>query len=355
MASSNPTQTPGALGFGIVGLGMVADFHAQAIGQLAGARLVGVATRNPAKAAAFAAKHGVPFHTTDLAALLARPGLDIVCITTPSAAHLEPALAAIRAGKHLVVEKPLEVDLPRTDEILRAAEAAGVRIAPIFQGRFGDGARTVKAALDAGRLGRLVLASTYVKWHRTAQYYTPPRGVLANDGGGAVINQAIHGLDLLLWFVGLPTEVTAWSTRRVHTGIEVEDTAVAALKFPGGALGAFEASTALWPGWSRRHELCGEHGSIILEDDRIVSWQFRDARPEDDVIRAEGQANNLGSGASSPSAISAEGHRRQLQDFVDAIRAHRPHALDGREGRKAVALVRAIYESAAANGKPVAL
>ncbi|HVT74455.1 MAG TPA: Gfo/Idh/MocA family oxidoreductase [Lacunisphaera sp.] len=355
MASSNPSQTPAPLGFGIVGLGMIADFHAQAIAQLAGARLVGVATRSPAKAAAFAAKHGVPFHTTDLAALLAQPGLDIVCITTPSAAHLEPALAAIRAGKHLVVEKPLEVDLPRTDEILRAAEVAGVRIAPIFQGRFGDGARTVKAALAAGRLGRLVLASNYVKWHRTAQYYTPPRGVLANDGGGAVINQAIHGLDLLLWFVGLPSEVAAWSTRRVHTGIEVEDTAVAALTFPGGALGAFEATTAAWPGWSRRHELCGEHGSIILEDDRIVSWQFRESRPEDDAIRAAGRANSLGSGASSPSAISAEGHRRQLQDLVDAIRDNRPQALDGREGRKAVALVRALYESAAANGKPVRL
>jgi predicted dehydrogenase len=277
-----------------------------------------------------------------------------VCITTPSGSHLEPALAAIRAGKHLVIEKPIEITAARTDEILRAAEAARVQIAPIFQGRFGDGARHVKAAVDAGRLGRLVLASNYVKWHRTAQYYMPPRGLYANDGGGAVINQAIHGLDLLLWFAGVPAEVFAWRTRRVHTGIEVEDTACAVLKFRDGALGAFEASTALWPGWSRRHELCGEHGSIVLEDDRIVRWEFREARPEDDAIRAGGQANALGSGASNPSAISVEGHRRQLQDFVDALRAGRTPALDGREGRKAVALVNAIYESAE-RGKPVAL
>ncbi len=338
--SSSPT-----LGFGIVGLGMVAEFHAQAIAALNGAKLVGVASRHTSKVSDFAAKHHVPFHTTDLAALLARPEVDIVCITTPSGAHLEPSLAAIRAGKHLVIEKPIEITLARTDEILRAAEAAGVRIAPIFQNRFGEGARTVKAALDAGRLGRLVLTSTYVKWHRTAQYYTPPRGLYANDGGGAVMAQAIHGLDLLQWFVGLPAEVFAWKTRRVHTGIEVEDTAVAALKFPGGALGAFEASTALWPGWSRRHELCGEHGSIVLEDDRIARWEFRELRPEDDTIRTS-QSSTLGSGASIPSAISPEGHRRQLQDFVDAIRANRPHALDGCEGRKAVAFVCAIYDSA---------
>jgi predicted dehydrogenase len=342
------------LGFGIIGLGMIADFHAQAIARITGARLVGIATRSADKAAAFAAKHQVPFHTTDLAALVARPDIQVICITTPSGAHLAPALAAIRAGKHVVIEKPIEIDPARTDEILQAAESAGVRIAPIFQGRFGDGARTVKAAVDAGRLGRLVLASNYVKWHRTAQYYTPPRGLRANDGGGAVINQAIHGLDLLLWFVGLPAEVFAWTTRRVHTGIEVEDTACAALKFAGGALGAFETSTALWPGWSRRHELCGEHGSIVLEDDRIVRWEFREARPEDDAIRAAGQTNALGSGASNPSAISTEGHRRQLQDLVDAIRENRPHALDGYEGRKAVAFVNAIYQSAA-RGVPVKL
>ena len=165
---------------------MIAEFHAQAIAQLAGARLVGVATRNADKARAFAAKHALALHTTSIEELLARPDIHVVCITTPSGSHLEPALAAIRAGKHLVIEKPIEITTARTDEILRAAEAAGVRIAPIFQGRFGDGARTVKAAIDAGRLGRLVLASNYVKWHRTAQYYTPPRGLFANDGGGAV-------------------------------------------------------------------------------------------------------------------------------------------------------------------------
>lgn len=333
------------LGFGLIGAGTIAGFHAQAITQLTGARLVGVASRSLENARKVAGQHGV-FVTTDAGALLARPDLHVICVTTPSGAHLEPALAAIRAGKHVVVEKPLETTTARTDQILDAAEQAGVRVVPIFQGRFGDGARTVKTALDAGRLGRLVLASAYVKWHRTAQYYTGYRGSLVLDGGGAVINQAIHALDLLQWFAGLPAEVFAWQTRRVHTGIEAEDTACAALKFRDGALGAFEASTALWPGWSRRIELCGEHGSISLEDDRIARWEFRAVRPEDDAIRAGGAANALGSGASDPKAINTEGHRRQLQDLVDALRDNRPPALDGREGRKAVAFVNAIYASA---------
>ena len=348
------SPSPAPLGFGIVGLGMIADFHARAIAQTNGARLVGVASRSAEKAQAFAAKHGGLFAATSVDELVARPDVDIVCITTPNGEHRAPALAAIRAGKHVVIEKPIDLTLAGADELIAAADQHGVQICPIFQGRFGDSARTVKAAIDAGRLGRMVLASAYVKWHRTAQYYTGYRGSLVLDGGGAVINQAIHGLDLLQWFVGLPAEVFAWKTRRVHTGIEAEDTACAALKFPDGALGAFETSTALWPGWSRRLEVCGEHGSIALEDDRIARWEFREAGPEDETIRTGGQANALGSGASDSKAINTEGHRRQLQDLVDAVRENRPTAIDGREGRKAVAFVDAIYRSAE-TGAAVAL
>jgi len=339
MADSRP------FGFGIIGVGMIADFHAQAIAATNGGRLVGIATRHAGNAGKFSQRHGVPFATTSAEELVARPEIDIVCVTTPSGAHLEPALTAIRAGKHVVIEKPIEITTQRADEILAAAEKARVAVAPIFQARFGEGARTVKAALDAGRFGRLVLASACVKWHRGAQYYTGWKGTLALDGGGAVINQSIHAIDQLQWFAGMPAEVCAFKTRRVHTGIEAEDTGVAALKFSSGALGTIEATTAAWPGWSRRIELCGEHGSMALEDDRIVKWDFRAARPEDDAIRAGG-ASALGSGASNPAAISTEGHRRQLQDLIDALRAGRAPALDGREGRKAVAFVRAIYESA---------
>lgn len=342
----NTNALPGTLGFGIIGLGMIADFHAQAIGHVTGAKLVGVASRDAGKARAFAKKHGVELATADLNELLARDDIHVVCITTSSGAHLEPALAALRAGKHVVVEKPLEITEERVDEILRAAAAAGRWVAPIFQGRFGEGARMIKAAIAEGRLGRLVLASAYVKWHRTAQYYTGTRGMLAIDGGGALMNQAIHALDLLQWYAGLPSEVFCWSTRRVHTGIEAEDTASAALKFPDGALGTIEASTAVWPGWQRRLEICGEHGSITLEDDHIARWEFRETRPGDDAIRAAKNAAAFGSGASAPNAISFLGHQRQIQDLVDALREGRAPALDGREGRKAVTLIRALYASA---------
>jgi UDP-N-acetyl-2-amino-2-deoxyglucuronate dehydrogenase len=351
-ASSSSSSHP--LGFGIIGVGMIADFHAQAIAHTRGGKLIGVASRNSDNARAFADKHKLPFATTSVDELLARPDIHVICVTTPSGAHLEPALAAVRAGKHLVVEKPIEINTQRADELLRAADAAGVRVSPIFQARFGEGARTIKAAIDAGRFGRLVLASAYVKWHRSRKYYSGWKGSLKLDGGGALINQAIHGIDLLQWFAGMPAEVFCWKTRRVYEHIEAEDTATASLKYPGGALGAIEACTAAWPGWQRRIEICGETGSAMLEDDHISHWDFRDERPGDEAIRAKKVDAKMRSGAGAPGAISFEGHRRQIQDLIDAVRENRPVAIDGHEARKAVALIQALYASSE-RGVPVAL
>jgi UDP-N-acetyl-2-amino-2-deoxyglucuronate dehydrogenase len=341
----------GSLGFGFIGAGAIANFHARAVATASGGRLVGVASRTRAAADRFAAEHGMSFATDEVDQLLAQPGLDAVCITTPSALHGVSALAAIRAGKHLMIEKPLDATVEGTDRILRAAEAAGVRVGSIFQARFSDAARALKAAIDAGRFGRMVLASCYVKWNRNAAYYTGWKGKISEDGGGAVINQAIHGVDLLQWFAGMPVEVFAWTTRRVHA-IESEDTSVAALKFGSGAFGTIEASTALWPGFSRRIEICGENGSAVMEDDDIARWEFRVAAPDDETIRHARESSAKGSGAVDPMAINFDGHRRQIQDFIDGIREKRPFFIEGAEARKAVALVRAIYDSAAA-GKPV--
>lgn len=340
-------------GFGIVGAGMIANFHAEAIAATNGGRLVGVATRNVETGQSFGRKYGAELVTTDVAALVQHPDISVVCITTPSGAHLEPALAAIRAGKHVVVEKPIEITRERADQLVREAAAARVAVVPIFQARFSDGARKVHEARVAGRFGRLVLASAYVKWHRAAEYYRGWKGTLALDGGGAVINQAIHAIDQLIWLAGMPRQVFAFATRRVHTGIEAEDTAVAALEFGDGALGTIEATTAAFPGWARRIEIAGENGSAVIEDDRIMQWKFRDSRPGDEEL-GTARANALGSGASNPAAITAEGHRRQIQDLIDSLRAGRRPTLDGPEGRKAVHLVRAIYESAAA-GRPIVL
>lgn len=346
---------PAPLGFAVVGTGMIAGYHAQAIAQTPGARLVGLVSRSPDKAKAFAEKHGIAVITSTVEEMVARPDIKVVTVTTPSGAHLDPALIAIRAGKHVVVEKPLETTPERADQIIAAAEKHGVKVAAIFQGRFGTGAQKVKAALDAGRFGRIVLASAYVKWHRTVEYYkTAWKGTWQLDGGGALMNQAIHGVDLLQWFAGLPAEVYAWHTKRVHTGIEADDTTVAALIFPDGALGTIEASTALWPGWSRRIEVCGEFGSVCLEDDHLARWDFAKAEPGDDLIRNAKRDDALGSGAGVPGGISITGHLRQITDLVEAIRDNRAPAIGAREGRKAVALVHAIYTSAA-SGKPARL
>ncbi len=338
-----------SISFGLVGAGMIANYHAKAIKALAAKlniRLVGVLGLTADEAVQFAQKHELPFHTDDPEIFFARPDIQVVCIVTPSGAHLEPALRAIAAGKHLIVEKPLEITVERVDALLDAASAAGVKVAAIFQARFSAGARAVKDAIEAGRFGRLCLCSAYVKWHRTAQYYSGWKGTLALDGGGAVINQAIHAVDLLQWLAGMPDEVFAWKTRRVHLGIEAEDTACAALKFASGALGTIEATTAAYPGWERRIEICGETGSAAIEDDRIVRWDFRDARPEDAALRALGAGAGAGSGAAAPDQISFEGHQKQIEDMVVALRGNTPLLIDGRQARNTVALVRAIYESA---------
>jgi UDP-N-acetyl-2-amino-2-deoxyglucuronate dehydrogenase len=343
------------LGFGIVGLGMIADYHAQALAQVEGARLLGVAGRSAEKARSFAQKYGIPFSTGSVDQLANRPEIDVVCIATPSGAHLEPALAAIRAGKHVVVEKPIEITMERAQAMLDAADRAGVKVAPIFQARFGDGARTVKAALVAGRFGRLVLTSAYVKWHRKPEYYRDSwHGTLALDGGGALMNQGIHAVDLLQWFSGMPEDVFGWTTRRVHEAIEVEDTVSASLRFPGGGLGAIEASTALYPGLKRRIEICGADGSAVMEDDQIVHWEFRAAEPGDEAIRAAKADERMRSGSGAPNQISIEGHRRQFRDTIDALRSNRPLAIEGREAANAVALIQGIYASAE-RGVPVRL
>jgi UDP-N-acetyl-2-amino-2-deoxyglucuronate dehydrogenase len=338
-------------GFAFIGAGAIAKFHARAVAAANGGALIGVASRRLGSAQAFAHEHGMAHATDDVEELLKLPGLDAVCITTPSALHLEPALAAIRARKHVMIEKPLDSTVEGTDHILDAAAKAGVRVGSIFQARFGDAARQLKAAIDAGRFGRMVLASCTVKWNRTAEYYTGWKGRLAEDGGGVIMNQAIHGVDLLQWFAGMPVEVFAWATQRVHA-IESEDTCVAALKFADGALGVIEGTTATWPGWSRRLEICGEHGSAVMEDDDITRWDFRVEQPQDAQIRAMRESAAMGSGAAAPMNIKIEGHLRQIQDFIDGIRENRPFFIEGAEARKAVALVRAIYDSAEC-GQPV--
>jgi UDP-N-acetyl-2-amino-2-deoxyglucuronate dehydrogenase len=330
--------------FGLIGTGNISGIHAQAISEIQGAELT----------AAFSIAGLEPFcekwkcaPAPSLEALLARTDVDAVCITTPSGSHGEPAIAALKAGKHVLCEKPIEITPAKIDAMLAAADASGCILAAVFQSRFGEGARAVKRAIDAGRFGRITLASAYIKWWRTQAYYDSAgwRGTWEMDGGGALMNQGVHAIDLLTWFVGVPAEVKANIATLAHERIAVEDTAVAALRWESGALGVIEGATSAYPGWAKRIEISGDKGSVVLEDDNIKTWEFAEPAPEDEQIRT-GAGADIGGGAANPLAISTEGHRRQLEDLCEAIRGNRQPAIRGRDARNAVALICAIYESA---------
>lgn len=339
------TNTP--IGYAIVGAGMIADVHAQAIAATPDARLCAVYARGAEGRRAFATKHGCREATT-LDDIVRDPEVRAVCITTPSGAHAEAAVPLLEAGKAVLVEKPIEVSLAATDRILAAAERGGGMLAGVFQMRLGRGARILKTAVEAGRFGRLTLCSAYIKWWRAQSYYDTSawKGTWALDGGGALINQGIHAVDLLQWLVGLPEEVSAFFGTLAHTGMEAEDTVAAALRFPHGALGVIEASTSSYPGSDLRIEIIGDRGSAALVNDRIVRWEFSEPQPGDaEVLRDDGNAE-IKVGSSDAKAMSNEGHRLLIGDLTRALIEGRPPLVPGAEARRALALVLAIYESA---------
>jgi UDP-N-acetyl-2-amino-2-deoxyglucuronate dehydrogenase len=342
-------SSAGKIGFAIVGTGTIAAFHARAIAATPGTELRAVHNRTAAKARAFAAEFGGEA-VDDLDALLARPDVDAVCVTVPSGLHGEITVRALAAGKHVLCEKPLEITTERVDMMTAAAAKSGRILAAVFQNRLGAGAQHVKRAIASGRFGRLALCSAYVKWWRDAAYYAGSswKGTEELDGGGALMNQAIHAIDLLQWLVGMPARVGAQVRTLVHP-IKMEDTAAAWLEFPGGALGVVEAATSCFPGSRMRLEIAGEKGTAALEDDRIVRWEFADRRPEDEGMLQD-RRTVIGGGASDPKAIGGEGHRLLVADLADAIRTGRPPLIDSREARNAVAIVRAIYQSARTGG-----
>jgi UDP-N-acetyl-2-amino-2-deoxyglucuronate dehydrogenase len=345
----------GKIGFGIIGAGVISHVHAQAIAEITDAELIGVFNVNLEKGAAFSLRHGCNlFHT--LEDMLAHPGLDVVCICTPSGAHLEPALAAIRAGKHCLIEKPLEITLERCDAIIEAASKAGVLVGVIFPSRFYDAAQKLKQAMDAGRFGDIVIGDAYVKWHRTAAYYQSSawRGTWKLDGGGALMNQGIHSVDLLQWYMGPVETVQAFIANRKHKDIQVEDTVVASLRFANGALGSIEASTALWPGSLKQIEILGTEGSAVLQESDLTRWDFIHPASEDDDIRDASHGSASHGGVSNPADISHLGHLYQISDLIRTIRHGGVPSIDGIEGRKSVEIVLAIYQSAR-EGRPVHL
>lgn len=350
----------GEYGFGIVGCGMAADFHARAITAMKGGHLACVFSRRPKNAQRVAQTYGCEAYT-DYTRFLSHPGLDIVTIATPSGAHLEPALKAAKAGKHIVCEKPLEITLERIDKMIHACKQSNVMLSGIFQRRFYEAVGVFKRAVEAGRLGKVTLADAYIKWYRTQAYYDSGywRGTWKLDGGGAMMNQAIHTIDLLYYLAGDVDRVCAFADRAIHRRIEAEDNAVAILKFRSGAMGVIEGSTSCYSpgGHPAEVHMCGSEGSIFLRDDRFSVWEFKKGRSNDrKIIQKLGtKSGGAGAGAADPAAISHVEHRKNFEDVVRALNSGTQPLIDGPEGRKSVEIILAIYRSALTGGKPLQL
>ena len=346
------------INFGIVGLGMIARFHAKAIAATSGAELTAVFSRDKKKARDFSEEFGAAPYT-DLDKFLDHANLDAISICTPSGNHLEPCIAAAKAKKHVVCEKPLEINTTRIDKMISACRSSNVLLSGIFPRRFNSSTRLLKDAIDANRFGEINMADAYIKWWRSQAYYESGdwRGTWRLDGGGALMNQSIHTIDLLLYLMGPIDNVRAETRRCGHTSIEVEDTAVALCEFQSGAIGVIQGSTASWSktGHPAEIHITGSRGSVFMADDCFRVWEFVDESEEDQVIRNKFmlQKGLIAAGGADPSAIDYSWHARNYEDIVYALTNEVNPKITGEEARRAVAVVEAIYESAASGGKRV--
>ena len=326
----------------LVGAGNISETHARACDHIPGVEIVAVHGSNQPRAEALATLHGGVAYP-DITALLAHRPLDAVIIGSPSGLHAEQGIAAAHAGLHVLVEKPIDVTVAAADRLIAAAREAGVRVGVLFQDRTQPSFVRLRELLASGALGRPIVAAARVRWYRAPEYYSASRwrGTHALDGGGALVNQGIHTIDLLLWLLGPVRRVRADVATLVHA-IEVEDTALAILEFESGARATVEATTAAYPGYPRRVELTTTEGTITLEHDRVVGADLRSSIDGllPDVVP---DANRS---ASSPVVSDVRGHQRLIEDFAAAIRDGRDPVCSGTEGRRSIAVVEAVYESA---------
>ena len=342
-------MTGRTFGFAIVGCGVIAPFHAEAIKSLPNAELRALVDVVPEQARKRAAEFGgTPY--SDLAEALARPDIDVVCICVPSGLHAEVGVQAAAAGKHVLVEKPIDITLEAADRLIAACRENNVKLAVISQHRFGPGMRQLREALDAGRFGRLLVGDAVIKWYRTQGYYNSGawRGTWELDGGGALMNQGVHYIDQLQWTMGPVTSIVARTGTLAHD-IAVEDIGLAVLTFANGALGTIQGSTAVYPGLPERLEISGTEGTAIIEAGRVKVWEFKDEKGEVGAYGAKlkgDTATEAASGAADPAAISWARHRHQMADLLAAIEEGRDPAITGEEARKPLEVILGIYESA---------
>jgi UDP-N-acetyl-2-amino-2-deoxyglucuronate dehydrogenase len=337
-----------ALQAGFVGCGNITDTHVRAARE-AGVGIAAFHGRDLAKAEALAARYGGKAFARYEDFLAHRP-MDFVVIGTPSALHAEQGILAARRSLHVLVEKPIDVTLEKGQALVAAAEGAGVRLAVLFQDRLKPDLVALRDFVRSGGLGRVLLASARVKWHRPPEYYASSnwRGRRALDGGAALINQGVHTVDLLLWLLGDVTRVHGLTATTLHA-IESEDVALALLEFESKAVATLEATTAAWPGYPRRVEISGTEGTLVVEGDRVVAADLRKPVPGLVATGGDGAA-----AASSAVVADAAPHRRMVEDFVRAIETGCTPACDGREGLRSVAVVEAVYKAARERGVEIA-
>ena len=341
--------------FGIVGAGMISHYHAKAIADAHGAELVSIMSTGKKRLDEFVAKHHVRGYD-NLDDFLADPELDAVAIATPTGLHRDPAVAAACAGKHVLCEKPLETTPARAQEIIDACRENSVVLAPIFQYRYSPAALLIKKALEQGRFGKLLMANARIKWFRPQSYYDSGvwRGTWEVDGGGCLMNQSIHAIDLFIHFAGRPAEVYGYWATAAHERIDVEDNAVAAVKFANGALGVIESSTCCEPGWPLEVEISGTRGTAAVKAESLGRWEFIDSDPLDAEAQELLKVPAGNSGASDPSTIRTEGHQAVIQNMVDTILTGENKVIPGEEAKRPIELICGVYE-AQRTGKPTPL
>lgn len=340
------TSTSDNIGFAILGTGMVADYHQQAIeaNAEAGARLVAVGHYDSKWFNEISQRFGVPCMRQE--ELLTYPEVDVVCICTPSGQHAEQVIAAARAGKHVLVEKPMALSLEDADAMIATCQEADVSLGVVLQRRAEPLFKTVHDAIEARDLGELTLGIVTIPYHRPQSYFEQAdwRGTWNLDGGGVLMNQGIHLVDLLIWYMGDPVEVQAYSNT-LHRNIEVEDTLAATLRFGNGSFATITATTTAAPGFPHRVEIYGTEGGIQIEGEGVSAWQFAGSRKVRVKPPALEKASSAGSGG-DPRGIKPTGHINILHDFVESLRKGRPPQIDGMEGRRSLSAVLAVYRAA---------
>jgi len=329
----------------VVGAGAIAQRHAQIVSELPNAVFAGCCDAGSGRAATLCRQFGGQVYP-DWRAIMNDPSVDIVIIASPSGHHMKPAIAAAKAGKHVLCEKPLEITPDRASAIIDAHKAAGTRLGGIFQGRFSDAMTHLRKAVADKRFGRITCASICIPWWRGQEYYDGTwRGTWDVDGGGAMMNQAIHTVDLLVALMGEPVDVKALAGTLGHT-IQAEDTLAASVRFADGALGTIFGTTAFWPGYPRRLEISGTDGTAVLVDDALTVWDFRDKRPGDETVLCRVNGQNRSGGAANPMDIGNLYLQRNIEAFIAAVDADSEFEVNGPEAIKAVRVIRRLYADA---------